>query len=301
VLQLLNRREGAFTESDRVVLELLAAPAASAIENAALHEEAKLAFVARTTGRISHDIANMIQPSVGGAATLCGDLDAMFDRLDALRAEFPGTVSWPEVDAAAATVRAFYPELCRLTQDGAEDVQERARQIVEAVRGEIASPEFEPCRAADLAERVFRALGPPARGAGIALELAAPDDLPPVALDRRSLYNALYNLVDNALDATPAGGRVTVRLRVEPTAGPDGDQLVIEVADTGCGMPAAVAARLFTDQVVTTKHDGTGLGTKVVRSVVERHGGTVSVASVEGQGSTFTLRLPLQQPAAAAG
>ncbi|MFQ5811374.1 MAG: ATP-binding protein, partial [Armatimonadota bacterium] len=92
---------------------------------------------------------------------------------------------------------------------------------------------------------------------------------------------------------TPAGGSVIVRTSVQPDGEfPDGGYVLIEVADTGGGMPEHVRERLFTDDVVSTKPGGTGLGTRIVKNVVDAHGGTISVESTEGVGTTFFLKLP---------
>jgi signal transduction histidine kinase len=72
--------------------------------------------------------------------------------------------------------------------------------------------------------------------------------------------------------------------------------MLIEVADTGRGMPQWVKERLFTDRVVSTKPGGTGLGTRIVKNVVDAHGGTISVESEEGKGTTFYIKLPVEPP-----
>ena len=79
------------------------------------------------------------------------------------------------------------------------------------------------------------------------------------------------------------------------TRGPEADgQLLVEVEDTGKGIPERVRERLFTDEAISTKPGGTGLGTRIVAGVVRRHNGTITVQSAEGQGSTFSIRLPLR-------
>lgn len=111
-----------------------------------------------------------------------------------------------------------------------------------------------------------------------------------VSGDAGRLEQALSNLVANALRFTPPGGHVRVEAREE--AG----QLLLSVHDTGPGLTAAQQVLVFerfykADPSRST--DGTGLGLSIVRAIVEAHGGTVAVHSEEGQGSTFTLRLPL--------
>lgn len=107
--------------------------------------------------------------------------------------------------------------------------------------------------------------------------------------NHKALSGALANLLDNAMHACSAGG--TVSLRGESI----GSHVVIVVQDSGSGMDDAVQARLF-EPFFTTRTEGTGLGLAIVRSVVEAHGGEISVASRPGEGSTFTVRLPRELP-----
>jgi two-component system phosphate regulon sensor histidine kinase PhoR len=113
------------------------------------------------------------------------------------------------------------------------------------------------------------------------------------------MYNALYNLISNAIPETPRGGRVSVRTE-EVDADEDGslDALKIVIADTGRGMPEHVKRRLF-DDPISTKPGGTGLGMRIVKKVIDAHGGQITVESEEGRGTTFTLLLPPRQAAAA--
>lgn len=112
-----------------------------------------------------------------------------------------------------------------------------------------------------------------------------------VMLDRDKLEKIVLNLQFNALKFTPAGGRVEIR------ADKEGDQLVLRVSDTGIGIPAKdlpnVFGRFFqVDSSARRKFQGVGIGLALVKELVELHDGTVSVESVEGQGTTFTARMP---------
>ena len=116
-------------------------------------------------------------------------------------------------------------------------------------------------------------------------------EIPDVALivaDQRRLYNAFFNLINNAIPEVPPGGSVTVRGQ---TSTPEGS-VVVSVIDTGRGMPPEVRDRLFTKRVISTKPGGTGLGTKIVKDVVDAHGGTIWVESELGAGTTIHIRLP---------
>ncbi len=116
-------------------------------------------------------------------------------------------------------------------------------------------------------------------------------EVPPVFGDRERLSQLVGNLISNALKFTPEGGTVTARTFV------DGDSAVIEVSDTGIGIPEAEQSRLFqrffrsstaTEQAIP----GTGLGLVISRAIAEAHGGTISVRSAPGKGTSFRVELP---------
>ncbi len=120
-----------------------------------------------------------------------------------------------------------------------------------------------------------------------------------VISDRRLLGQILVNLVANAAKFTPQGGRVTVRARVE------GDRLILQVSDTGIGIPADKRAAIFEafrqlDASDERTYGGVGLGLALVRRLCELLGGTVSVDSVVDQGSTFTVSVPASASSASA-
>ena len=115
------------------------------------------------------------------------------------------------------------------------------------------------------------------------------DSLPPIHADTNRLFNALYNLINNAIPETPVGGSVTV----VGSLGPEAKTVVIRVVDTGGGMPPEIRDRLFTKGAISGKPGGTGLGTRIVKDVVVAHGGTITVDSEQGKGTTFTMELPI--------
>jgi two-component system phosphate regulon sensor histidine kinase PhoR len=123
------------------------------------------------------------------------------------------------------------------------------------------------------------------------LETGVRAPLPPVLGDPDYLERALANLVDNAVKYTPEGG--TLRL----SAFARGDSVVLEVADTGIGIPETDLPRIFerfyrVDKSRSREMGGTGLGLAIVKHVVQAHGGSVEVTSRVGQGSTFRIVLP---------
>ena len=137
-------------------------------------------------------------------------------------------------------------------------------------------------------EAVGAALAPPPAGVEVVRELDP--SLPPVPVDPRLVRQAILNVAANAMQAMPEGGRLTVRTRVE------GDEAVVEIEDTGPGIPDEVRVRMF-EPFFTTKANGTGLGLAVVRRIVEWHGGTVAVRTRPGEGTAFALRFPLGRAA----
>ncbi|HEY0197022.1 MAG TPA: ATP-binding protein [Rhodanobacter sp.] len=126
--------------------------------------------------------------------------------------------------------------------------------------------------------------------ADVRLTVKTGEDRIPVHMDRGQFELVLLNLASNARDAMPEGGRFTVAA----CRSLDEDFLELTLADTGHGIPAAVAPRIF-EPFYTTKPpgSGTGIGLAVVRDLVERAGGNIAVESVPGAGTTFRLKLPL--------
>lgn len=122
-------------------------------------------------------------------------------------------------------------------------------------------------------------------------------DLPAAFADRERVHQVLFNLVDNAVRYTPAGGAVTVGARRR------NGNVQIEVHDSGVGIPAEHLPRLFERfyRVDTSRSraddGGTGIGLAIARSVVEAHGGHIHADSEPGRGSTFTFDLPVATPA----
>ncbi len=124
---------------------------------------------------------------------------------------------------------------------------------------------------------------------GVSLHTQELDSLPLIHADENRLFSALYNLVNNAIPETPHGGSITIGGRV----GSDQTTVMISVADTGNGMPPEIRDSLFTNETISQKVGGTGLGTKIVKDVVDVHGGTITVESEQGNGTTFTIHLPV--------
>jgi two-component system sensor histidine kinase BaeS len=148
----------------------------------------------------------------------------------------------------------------------------------------------ERVNAAGLLAQVATSHGGSADAAGVTLSTRSEGD-PELFADPVRLRQAVGNLVSNAVRHTPAGGTVSLSARGE------GEQVVIDIADTGAGITAEDLPLVFerfwrVEKSRNRRTGGSGLGLSIVRKLVEAHGGTVSATSVIGRGSIFTLRLP---------
>jgi PAS domain S-box-containing protein len=123
------------------------------------------------------------------------------------------------------------------------------------------------------------------------------ESLPLLDADGASLQRLMINLLNNAIDAMPAGGTVTVTTRL--TVPPESPQrgIVVEVADTGTGIPAELLPKVF-NLFVTTKSEarGTGLGLSICQEIVRSHGGTIQLSSQVGEGTCVRVFLPTEEP-----
>lgn len=159
------------------------------------------------------------------------------------------------------------------------------RDMLLFARGDsLGRQRFEIC---ELVAELCHTLEPLARARQVGF--AARCDCGDLALvgDRKALGGALTNLMDNAIQATGAGGSVSVHVLRE------GDNVRFSVSDTGPGIDPKQCERLF-EPFFTTRAEGTGLGLAIARGVARGHGGDIAVESAVGQGATFTLSLPLQ-------
>jgi PAS domain S-box-containing protein len=182
---------------------------------------------------------------------------------------------------------------------------ERINDIVERLL-ELSRParlRYGPVDVARLLDRTVELYGHEIEAKGIGVRREYSRGLPPIEADEECLYQAMMNLVANALDAMPGGGRLTLRARWSDARDADlsararqhGRRVHVEIEDSGVGIPAAVVERVF-DPFFTTKDQGTGLGLSLTLKIVEDHGGTITFVSAPDSGTTFTITLPLRAP-----
>jgi signal transduction histidine kinase len=177
-----------------------------------------------------------------------------------------------------------------------QTIQEETRRLTDLLNNYLgllkSSPEPEPVDVHDVCRRVLQLLAYAAMKSRVELSLDGDQDLPAVVGVPDRLQQAILNLVLNAIQAMPHGGRVALNTSAS------GGLVRVSVTDTGPGLPQDLAEKLF-DTSVTTKPGGTGLGLPVVRLIAEAHGGSVWYRSDPGHGATFTMVLPSARDEAA--
>jgi two-component system, OmpR family, sensor kinase len=217
----------------------------------------------RFVQRLDHELKNPLTAIRIGLADLCStSLNAA--QLEAVAGVLAQT---DRLGRLAADMRKLAELEARPLERSIIEVGPMLEEIVELIRGLPAA-----------AERRVTLIVP-----------RAPWPLPPVPGDQDLIFLAIYNLLDNALKFTRPGDTVEVR------ASEDGASVVVEVADTGLGVPEDEQPHVFEELYRGQEARGiagSGLGLALVKAVVERHGGTITIRSRPGKGSVFTLRLP---------
>ncbi len=242
---------------------------------------------------------------LAGAVALLSDVTAI-RRLEQVRIDFVANVSHELRTPLAAVMGALEtladPEQEATTRARFLDIGNRNAARLQAIVSDLldlSSIEaegdrmpLEPTRADAPLRTAAGALAGAAESKGVRLELPGPLATPAwVRGNSQRLEQVFTNLLENAIKYTPEGGRVVVRVRMTPK------DVQIDVEDSGMGIPASSLPRIFerfyrVDRSRSRDMGGTGLGLAIVKHVVRAHGGTVSVKSEEGQGSTFTVALP---------
>jgi signal transduction histidine kinase len=287
VLAVRSLRAPVFAESDLEMVQLLADQAAAVLESHALLEVEAQALARNEADRlkdeflasISHDLRNPLAAVRGVAQVL--------ER----RLERQGTVEPERLAAGLANITAATGQMASLID-----------QLLDYARLQLHRPldlERRPMDLVQLARRTVSAHQGTSERHRVHLEVAEPDLTG--EWDHARLERVLQNLLGNALKYSPEGGEVVVRAWRERV---DGAQwAALSVQDQGLGIPAAdlphIFERFHRARNVEGRIAGTGIGLATSHQVVKQHGGTLTVESREGQGSTFTVRLPLDSAAPA--
>lgn len=151
-------------------------------------------------------------------------------------------------------------------------------------------PAKKPTNLNDIIKESLVLTGIQAGSNDVTLETNLSENLPLAEVNKDQFHQCLINLALNAIEATEAGGKVTFTTRFVPET----EMIEITVSDTGTGISDEDMGKIF-NAFFTTKGDGTGLGLAITRDIIEEHGGTIDVESELGQGTSFTIRLPIDQ------
>ena len=305
-VEVMNKKDGRFDQEDLATLQALAIPAATAIENAQLYQKqiqtikrlaetqsqlvqsAKLAAVGELAAGIAHEINNPLTTIIG---------------LTSLLLEEP----------VSNALQSEAVEDLQMVNEEAQRARDIVRSLLNFARAD--TPKRQPVDLNQLIDEAVFLVYTKRVGQKVALEQSL-SPLPEMFLDINQIKQVIVNLLNNAVQAMldnddrPAKLSITTRLASIPPAEPAADgsglaettgpnsksnQVVVcQIADTGHGIEPEHLDKVF-DPFFTTKEvgTGTGLGLSISYGIVEKHGGTITVESTPGQGSTFSLTLPL--------
>jgi signal transduction histidine kinase len=275
VLEAVNKRQGAFTESDMQTLSIIASLAAVAIENARLLRALQEAY--DELGKLDKLKSDFIAVASHELRTPLG---VILGYAAILKEEAAGESSGhaAAVLSSALRMRSLIEDMTNmnLLQVGSAAIQLEMRPLLPVVRS-----------AYDEVLEIIRAKG-------VRAELRLPESEITVMADASKLGMALTNLLNNAMRFTPSGGSICLEVERH------GSEAWVRVRDSGSGIPQADLERIFdqfyqVEDHMTRRHGGMGLGLAIVRAIAKGHGGRVwAESNGEGQGATMTVALPVR-------
>ncbi len=257
-----SRREGAFSENDEYIASIVASQATSIYEQQrAVLSATRLMTMGKMMSEISHDLKKPL-------TNISGALQIMRDR-------------WPEIAQSDDFFQTAQQEIRRL--------DELLKELLN-----FSNPtkyQLEQKKADDLIKRVIRLVENDLKKHKIESMQEFEDDLPGVLVNENEIVEVLLNLIINAVDAMPNGGKLAIRAYSEHK--PENNRLyvVLKISDTGAGIAPEHLDRIF-DRYFTTKDSGTGLGLAICERIVMAHNGEITVESTPGQGTSFIIKLP---------
>jgi len=258
-----DRERRARTEVERLNVELTQTLTRLQAAQEELVAAERMATVGKLSLKVAHEVRNPIA-AIQLNAEILGDI--VRERAEPEMVEAGGLV---------AAIREQVVALDALTEEYLAFARFPRAQFEEDSINEVVTTVVEFVR-------------PVATRQGISVHLSTDPTVPPMAIDRTLLRQAILNLVKNGQEALSQGGTLTIG--TTRTA----DTVEIAVSDTGAGISPEVGRRLF-EQFFTTKPQGTGLGLSITRQIVEEHGGQLRWSSTPGAGATFAMALPIKR------
>ncbi|RMG04623.1 MAG: hypothetical protein D6726_03025 [Nitrospirae bacterium] len=267
--------EGDFNEEDIRLLSIMGNNFAVALENLELYrslqlqmkklkeaqdqlvQSTKLAAIGELAANVAHEINNPLTTILGYAELLKEEEDTEGIKRDL-----------EIIESESLRAREIVQQLLEFSR-------KRKLEIVEADLKKII-------------EEVLMLVSPSIKASKIKVDKEL-NDIPGVLMDANQIKQVLLNLINNAVQAMPDGGRLGIKAEVV------GDEIMVSVSDTGMGIPSDVLQRIFEPFFTTKKDKGTGLGLPISYRIVQEHGGRIEVKSTPGKGSVFRVVLPLKR------
>jgi signal transduction histidine kinase len=248
------------------LLTTIGLQAGLAIQNAKLYQQGlqaeRMAAIGETTAALSHSIKNILQALRGGADVVEMGLKSS---------------NLPQASKGWGVVDRNLEKIYNLTLNLLAYSKEREPRL------ELVNPR-------KIVEECVELIATPANAKGVMVLADIDRDMPPVPVDPDGIHQVLMNLLSNSLDAVTQGGLIKVSCRYDA----ENKQMVLEVIDNGTGIPEPMMKHMFELFHSTKGNRGTGLGLAVARKIVTEHEGSISVQSKVGEGSTFTVRVPVE-------
>jgi len=249
------------------LLTAIGLQAGLAIQNAKLYQQGlqaeRLAAIGETTAALSHSIKNILQALRGGADVV--EMGLRNNNIPQL------TKGWRVVDRNMEKIYNLTMNLLAYSKDR--------------------EPKLELVNPKKLLEECVELIATPANDKGVMVVADVDKDHPAVPLDPDGMHQVVMNLLSNALDAVaPQEGLIRIVCHYDA----ENRQTIIEVIDNGSGIPEQMRKHMFELFHSTKGNRGTGIGLAVSKKIVEEHEGSISVQSRAGEGTTFTLRLPVE-------
>lgn len=284
VLEVLNKRDGCFTDHDLEMLQALAGQAAAIIMQAQLSEERKRALQElRELDERKTQFMHLASHELRTPLTIIRGYAEMAEEIMS-QTGTPDEQTWE-------TLKMLVTEILGGAKRMSAVVDEITRAAGTSPHPSLHS--MSPLDLRDVVTWVLKELESWAESKQLHLDVNLPDHSVIILGDKARLQDALLHVVGNAVKFTPEHGRVEVAMWIEE------ERVFLSISDTGPGIPPEEQERIFdpfyqVESPLTRQHPGMGLGLTIAKDVIEQHAGHIWVESALGQGSTFTIVLPLE-------